>query len=65
MTISKFIYIKFFYLISATKFAHDLLGKTKNFIPFSAHLCSYSTFQFCAFARLFHQGRSGPIAFQT
>jgi len=31
----------------------------------AAHLCSYSTFQFSAFALLFHQGRSGPIAFQT
>jgi len=26
------------------------------------HLCSYSTFQFSAFAQLFHQGLSGPIA---
>jgi len=34
-------------------------GEDKETIP--AHLCSYSTFKFCAFARLFHQGRSRPI----
>jgi len=61
--------------LSTSSFLSDLGSKIRtssgdwrrqrNFIPFPAHLCSYSTFQFCASARLFHQGRSGPIAFQT
>jgi len=49
LVLSTYLYVKLFYLISVAKFVHHLV----SFIPFPAHLCSYSTFQFRAFARLF------------